>query len=107
MQSRLAIFLSSLLLFSTALATPVPQRRASEFHLRTKVTNGTYDCGSDKNCLYVSAYHTGAGLNDVALLSNVTLADKAFLNGTNLQFDFGTTFPWGLELGYEPYAGET
>lgn len=54
----------------------------------------------------VHGYHTGAGMNDIALSADTTNAAKSYLNGTNLQFDFNTTFPWGLSLAYTAYYTE-
>ncbi|KAL2866899.1 uncharacterized protein BJX67DRAFT_119865 [Aspergillus lucknowensis] len=59
----------------------------------------------DHNDLYVYGYHTGAGLNDAVLTPDVETASKGYLNGTNVQFDLHTTFPWGLyPIGVTNYA---
>lgn len=68
-------------------ATKVPE----EFHLKTSGAENP-----DHNDLYVYGYHTGAGLSDAVLSKDVETAGTAFLNGTNVQFDYNTTFPWGL-----------
>lgn len=48
---------------------------------------------------------TGAGTNDV-VLTTIDVASVGFLNDTNQQFDYNTTFPWGLEMGDDAnYAG--
>jgi hypothetical protein len=39
----------------------------------------------------------------MTLSSDATSAAKSFLNGTNLQFDFNTMFPWGLSLPYTAF----
>ncbi|KAK4691532.1 hypothetical protein P7C71_g5489, partial [Lecanoromycetidae sp. Uapishka_2] len=66
-----------------------------EYYLKTKVIGA--DC-PDKDGLYVSGYHTGAGTNDIVLTS-IEIASVGFLNGTYQQFDYNTSFPWGLEMG--------
>ena len=73
----------------------------SRYYLQTQVKG--YG-SSDKNGLYVEAYHTGAGLND-ATLGPIDTAAAGYLNGTNQQFDLGTTFPWGMVIvDYDFYA---
>ena len=48
---------------------------------------------------------SGAGTNDVTLES-IDVASIGFLNGTYQQFDYNTTFPWGLQMGGDNnYAG--
>ena len=103
-----AAFLSYLSVFTTALAAPLDGRNAAtEYYLKTCVVKGPEDTGSPKDGLYVSAYHTGAGLNDAILAANISIASKGFLNGTNQQFDFDTSFPWGMVLGVDVnYAGK-
>lgn len=92
------------------LASPAGRRWAvsnNEYYLKTCVINATDDYGTNKEGLYVASYHTGAGLNDVALISDISGASKGFLNDTYQQFDYNTSFPWYLDLGYEPYAGQS
>ncbi len=104
--SPLLILASSLLFLRPTSASPLilpRQTTTLEYYLRTRTT----DPSSDKNGLYLYAYHTGAGLNDVVLNSNVTGASPAFLNDTYQLFDFGSAFPWGLSMGGNTnYAGE-
>lgn len=98
-----------LALISTILASPTQRRRAAsnkEFYLQTSVINATDDYGTYKDGLYVSGYHTGAGLSDAALISDPSIASKGFINGTYLQFDYNSSILWYMDLGYEPYAGE-
>ena len=98
-----------LALSTMILASPAQRRQAvsnAEYYLQTCVINGTNDYGTDKEGLYVVSYHTGAGLGDAALTSNISVASKGFLNGTYQQFDQNTTFPVAMVLGYEPYAGK-
>lgn len=96
----------SISLFSTTiLAAPLSPRQdtITEYYLKTR----TLDPSSNKNGLYVIAYHTGAGLNDVILTSDLTGASKGFLNDTYQLFDFGTEFPWGMNMGGDAdHAGE-
>jgi len=42
---------------------------------------------------------SGAGINDVVLEANRITAAKGFLNGTYQEFNFGTDFRWGLNMG--------
>ena len=104
------LLLAYLLALSTMiLASPAQRHQAvsnAEYYLQTCVINGTNDYGTDKEGLYVVSYHTGAGLGDAALTSNISVASKGFLNGTYQQFDQNTTFPVAMVLGYEPYAGK-
>jgi hypothetical protein len=103
----LACFLLGLL--DVILASPEERRQAvshNEYYLKTCVIHAADDYGTNKEGLYVSGYHTGAGLTDVALTSDISIASKGFLNDTYQQFDYNTSFPWYMDLGYEPYAGE-
>lgn len=106
MHFRALVILASQLLFpitSVASAISHHQSNSSEYKLRTQTT----DSLSDKNGLYVTAYHTGAGLNDAVLGSNIARASRGFLNDTHQLFDFETTFPWGLNIGGGAnYGGE-
>ncbi|KAM0797564.1 hypothetical protein BDR22DRAFT_862737 [Usnea florida] len=78
--------------------TPPPQ-----YYLQTRV-KGTGN--PDKNALYVSSYHTGAGLSDVTLQS-IDDAVIGYLNGTNQQFNFTQdAFPWGLDMVLYDYYAE-
>ncbi|KAF2217248.1 hypothetical protein CERZMDRAFT_93298 [Cercospora zeae-maydis SCOH1-5] len=59
---------------------------------------------TDYNNLWLSTYHTGAGLNDVVFQSTQNNSAKAYFSPTNvtdrdnLLFDLGTTFTWGLVM---------
>lgn len=54
----------------------------------------------------MSGYHTGAGENDVTL-ETIDVASIGYLNGTNQQFDYGTSFPWGMVMVlYDYEAGK-
>ncbi|KAL9072677.1 MAG: hypothetical protein Q9161_003385 [Pseudevernia consocians] len=74
----------------------------SHYYLQTRVKGYGNE---DKNGLYVSGYHTGAGENDVTLES-IDVASVGFLNGTYQQFDYGTDFPWGMVMGLYDYYAE-
>lgn len=90
---------STLNLTTTRTITP-----PSRYHLQTRVKGSGNE---DKNGLYVSGYHTGAGEDDVTL-EPFEVASIGFLNGTNQQFDYGTDFPWGMEMDvYDYYAGKS
>jgi hypothetical protein len=106
MQYCLPLFVYLMLALFTILASPAHHRRVAEYYLQTCVINSTNDYGTDKEGLYVVSYHTGAGLGDATLTSNITVASRGFLNGTYQQFDQNTTFPVAMVLGYEPYAGK-
>lgn len=55
---------------------------------------------------YVAGYHTGAGLGDAVLVSDVGNARRAYLEDTRVQFEYDTPFPWGLRLASSPrYSG--
>lgn len=92
--------------FTFTLASPIEDRAPTQYHLQTKVVNGTKDCGSKKGGLYVYAYHTGAGTNDAVLSSNKTLAEAGYLNGTVFSFNLGALV-YNLTLeDVDNYAGE-
>ncbi|KAL5340885.1 hypothetical protein BJX70DRAFT_396268 [Aspergillus crustosus] len=80
---------------------PIAKGKATDtFYLKTS--------GADNaahNDLYVYGYHTGAGLNDAVLTPDVETASKGYLNGTRVEFDYNTKFPWGLSpVGATNYA---
>lgn len=73
----------------------------SRYYLETRVKGYGNE---DKNGLYVSGYHTGAGENDVTLES-IDVASVGFLNGTNQQFNYDDDYPWGMVMDiYDNYA---
>lgn len=75
----------------------------SRYYLQTQVKG--YG-NPDKNGLFVSGYHTGAGMNDAVLTQSIDVAAAGYLNGTSQQFDLGTAFPWGMGIvDYDFYAG--
>jgi len=66
-----------------------------EYYLQTKVLSGD----ATKDGLYVQSYHTGAGLNDVVLTSDISGASKGFMNETYQEFALtGSDFPYGFTL---------
>lgn len=76
----------------------------SRYYLQTRVKG---PANEDKNGLYVSGYHTGAGMND-ATLGSIDVASVGYLNGTNQQFEYDTDFPWGMVMVlYDFYAGKS
>ncbi|KFY26771.1 hypothetical protein V493_03891 [Pseudogymnoascus sp. VKM F-4281 (FW-2241)] len=90
--ARVATLLAVL---GVAAAAPSAGTPSKIYRLKTTVVSGD----ATKNDLYVQSYHTGAGLNDVSLVSEGGSA--AFINGTYQQFDIsGGTFPSGLTLAY-------
>jgi len=99
-------FVTLFTFFSVALSSPVESRALKEYRLQTKIVNNKNDHGSFKGKLWLSAYHTGAGLNDAVLLKNGSEAIKGYLNETIQQFDLGTEFPWFMAMGGDAnYAG--
>lgn len=93
--SSLALLASAVMAMPT---NPAIQRRQANttipFYLKTSGA-----ANDQHNNLYVTAYHTGAGFNDAVLESSNQNAAKAILNGTNVQFELGTPFPWGFDMG--------
>ncbi|KAL2041849.1 hypothetical protein N7G274_005634 [Stereocaulon virgatum] len=90
--------LTVLPLISTAISAPpdtITVVPPSRYHLKTCVVGGGH---ADKEGLYASGFHIGAGINDVTL-EGIEVASIGFLNGTYQQFDYGTPFPWGLNMG--------
>lgn len=80
--------------------TPGTLNNTQEFHIVMKVTAGpkTYNnwyrtyllsslLHSSQLTFQVQTYHTGAGMADPVFFPTVASASRAFLNGTNLQFD--------------------
>jgi len=64
------------------------QNTTQEFYIKLSVTHGSHKY----NGWYLETYHTGAGLAD-PVFTNTTVS-PAFLNGTQLQFDVGGTYPF-------------
>ncbi|KAL2351607.1 hypothetical protein BJ546DRAFT_851931 [Cryomyces antarcticus] len=89
---------------STAAAstpTHTPLNTTRSYYLKTQLS--PRDQGRSRahlDHLYLYSYHTGAGLNDVALNASKTHASKGFLNVTATEFDLGNTWPYGMALGY-------
>jgi hypothetical protein len=56
--------------------------------------------------LYHSAwsYHTGAGQSIPSLQAKKDGSAKSYFNGTRLNIDLGSDFPWGWVPGYLTYA---
>ncbi|PMD39367.1 hypothetical protein L207DRAFT_489150 [Hyaloscypha variabilis F] len=69
---------------------PGRQNNTQEFYISMVVTNGcrTYEGWT------IETYHTGAGMADPVFTPNAT--SRAFLNGTNLQFDVNS-YPFSLD----------
>lgn len=88
-------------LVATAPSSVVNRRQSSlsepgkSYYLQTRVTS-TQGNASAHNDLYLAGYHTGAGMNDVVLVRDVSLAVKGFQNDTYQEFDLGSPFPYGL-----------
>lgn len=94
------------LLAATVAANPIVSRQdqdgSSSKTFTLKTTNAQ---NPQHDNLYVWAYHTGAGLND-AVLGDAEKASPGSLNGTNVNFELGSAFPWGMFMpGAANYAG--
>ncbi|KAM0800328.1 hypothetical protein BDR22DRAFT_963289 [Usnea florida] len=109
MYSKTPTLLLSLIAIPFALALTTSHNSAtnatsappSRYYLKTRdIDNGN----SDKNNLYLSSYHSGAGENDVVLqpLSDFSADNPptvGFLNGTHQQFDLRTPgIPWSFVM---------
>lgn len=82
----------------------------ARYYLHTKVVNGDHkDTGSNKTNLWLYSYHTGAGLGDVGLSSNKSIAWEGYLNGTQQLFTYENNQigPWPLGIEYGPYQRES
>ncbi|BDD58224.1 hypothetical protein MPDQ_002131 [Monascus purpureus] len=90
--SIFSLFIASVVVTANPIA-PRDADSAKTFRLKTSQANLP-----NHNNLYVYAYHTGAGLNDAVLTSDAGTASPAILNDTTVQFELGTSFPWGLIL---------
>jgi hypothetical protein len=112
------VFLSAcaaVLLSQFVRATPFPNT-SREFYLRTIVFDGPKSFANlyrnsiyplaGRRCLIVPAgsYHTGAGLSVPVLGSVKNESVKSYFNGTYLNADLGTDFPWGWTPAYFTYA---
>lgn len=84
---------------TTTTATPSFTPVGVEYYLQAQPLNENL---SDIVNNYVSAYHSGAGTNNVTLIAQ-SAATKAFLNpnGGYQEFDLGTSYPWGFAMGEE------
>jgi hypothetical protein len=77
------------------------------FKLQSQVVNdGHNDCGTDKNNLWLTGFHTGAGLSDATMQFNRSTARQAYLNGTQLLTTYpnNTIGPWPMAVSYIPYS---
>ncbi|KAF2403506.1 hypothetical protein EJ06DRAFT_281239 [Trichodelitschia bisporula] len=88
----LIFFLAALLPLATA-------QNDTWFHVRT----ATLPPSPQHNALWVTAYHTGAGLSDAALLSSLAPAHMGRLDNSSLLW-FNSTPPFGWNLRYGAYT---
>lgn len=90
-------------LASTALSQGSVTNTTREYRLRSQIK--PHQRGKNAyNNLYIYGYHTGAGLDDAALSSNISIAETSFLNATATStptapdnheiFDLGTQYPF-------------
>ncbi|MCJ1474987.1 hypothetical protein MMC13_003647 [Lambiella insularis] len=99
------------LFFLLSLATALPSPLASPTPSPSLVPTGrtyylkTVSNTSSFNDLFLTTYHTGAGLNDAVFVPAISKtgfnasnypAATGFLNGTQQEFDLGNDFPYGM-----------
>lgn len=95
-------FFSFQLLFAIAALYSPENKNGPNLYLATSGASH-----NEHNNLYLYSYHIGAGLSDAVLTSDITLASSVRINGSQVQFDNGTPFPWGLTLHLDNnYAGQ-
>lgn len=104
--SLLILFLLPLLVLSQEEPNPKPQgEQHPEQHPEEHPERQYFHLKVDGD--YVGGYHTGAGLGDAVLVSDVGSASKGYLEDTRVQFEYDTPFPWGLRLAISPrYSGK-
>jgi len=112
-------FITSTITILSVVASAVGQslslNTSEAYYLRTQLKSNQTGQGKHED-LWLSAYHTGAGLNDAVLNSNRSRAIAGFTNATNItnpdggffqyqEFDLGSAFPWGLYIqGGDAYS---
>ena len=104
MFSKATILSALTLATSTILASPIAAR-TDYFYLKS--TNASAEAFND---LYFYSYHTGAGTGDAIGTSNISAANKAYLNGTSIEFAIYSSdeVPLSLSLYTDTnYAGES
>ena len=81
-------------LLSLVLSSPAPSPGPApkQYYLRTSIVDATNDTGTDKCDLYLTSYHTGAGLSDAVLTPNISLALSGYLNTTSSPSSGETTW---------------
>ena len=92
-----------------AAPAPIPEPQAGvaskggkRYRLKTKVISGD----ATKDNLWLQTYHTGAGINDVALTATEPSGMKGWLNQTEGNWIFelnGASFPSGFVFRYDQY----
>lgn len=102
--------LSLILSFATIIAAAVPVPTDTSHYKLKAVVLPTENEGlkSHFSNLWLSSYHTGAGLNDVVFTTDCNASSVGNLSSTNLTssttpyynqlFDLGTDFLWGLQM---------
>jgi hypothetical protein len=105
---NLLVILSTIVQSSTTLRELVSAQTPpdQQYWLRTCVINGSTDCGTCKDSLYVSAFHTHVGTNDAVLVPQQS-AVPGYLNGTSWLFNSGQPDqPYSLRYPYSlDYTG--
>ena len=69
------------------------------FHLQTSSLAPIYHDLPAKDRLFLTTYHTGAGLSDPTFTINSQVASKFRLNDTVLEIDLGNSIFGSLEMG--------
>jgi hypothetical protein len=93
--SILLVFVALLINYSSTAPSLLTRQTPQRYYLRTAaipsdLTN-TNDTGTLKNNLYITAYHVGAGFNNVGLTSNISEAVSGSLNSTIIDPNSGET----------------
>ncbi|KAI5778773.1 hypothetical protein EDC01DRAFT_333941 [Geopyxis carbonaria] len=90
-----------LVLLHVAVVLGVPVDNTSlPFYLRTTVVRGDASFAG----LYPFSYHTGAGTSALTLLRSRRGSVRSYFNGTRLNADFDTSFPWGWKASWPSYT---
>lgn len=109
------------LTFSYPSLDPRQTSSPQQYYLRTSIVDATNDTGTPKGNLYLTTYHTGAGLSDATLTSNLSYALSGYFNATsdpntgetqwitNISAIIagGTPLYWDLCGGVVDYASKT
>ncbi|KAF4554372.1 Hypothetical protein D9617_4g001250 [Elsinoe fawcettii] len=86
---------------------------SQSFKLVTKVKANQAQSSDQLNGLYLSGYHSGAGLNDAVFLEGSDNGIEGFFNTTTygdpyyyLEFDLGNEFPYAAQISYPNFYAQ-